>query len=153
MKTTYSVYWDTTITNNVCSFQKLYIFIISLPHLDKNTFFCIGNTGRRHYKTKEFRRWTNNFYWFQNLHIVIFALLSLGSSLSFATESLEEEVAKLKNIVAELSRQSLLAQLHIEEKTRNDGDSGIKQVGSFEMSISVVGWIKRWNIVRIVCMQ
>ena len=42
---------------------------------------------------------------------------------------LEDEVATLKNVVAELSRQALLTQLQIEEKTRNDGDSGIKQVG------------------------
>ena len=53
---------------------------------------------------------------------------STDAQTTEGTKTLEEEVADLKKMVAELGRQAMLNQLYLEERVRSDGDSGLKQV-------------------------
>ena len=47
---------------------------------------------------------------------------------------------KLEQVSEQLARQLMLQQLYVEERTRSEGDSGLKQVGAAALSV----WLSSW---------
>ena len=45
-----------------------------------------------------------------------------------STTSPEDRIQQLESVTKQLARQLMLQQLYVEEKTRSEGDSGLKQV-------------------------
>nr|KAG5705263.1 hypothetical protein BaRGS_010714 [Batillaria attramentaria] len=54
--------------------------------------------------------------------------LRLDKADSTASSATDARVAKLENATSALAQQLMLQQLYIEEKTRSEGDSGLKQI-------------------------
>ena len=50
------------------------------------------------------------------------------SSASSSTSPSEDRIQQLESVSKQLARQLMLQQLYVDEKTRSEGDSGIKQV-------------------------
>ena len=48
-----------------------------------------------------------------------------------STNSSEDRIQQLASVSKQLARQLMLQQLYVEEKTRSEGDSGLKQVYHF----------------------
>ena len=53
---------------------------------------------------------------------------SVLSSTTPSTVSSEDRIQQLASVSKQLARQLMLQQLYVEEKTRAEGDSGLKQV-------------------------
>lgn len=64
------------------------------------------------------------------LHLA--GLLALIAAILIAPVACQEErLERLEEVTRLLSRQLMLQQLYVDEKSRSDGDSGIKQVCVF----------------------
>ena len=51
------------------------------------------------------------------------------SSTTPSTPVNEDRIQQLESVSKQLARQLMLQQLYVDEQTRSNGDSGIKQVG------------------------
>ena len=51
------------------------------------------------------------------------------SGATSSTTAYEDRIKQLESVSKQLARQLMLQQLYVDEQTRSNGDSGIKQVG------------------------
>ena len=51
------------------------------------------------------------------------------SNMMSSTSTYQDRIQQLESVSKQLARQLMLQQLYVDEKTRSEGDSGIKQVG------------------------